>query len=118
MAENTKLPAFFLKHNFWEIQRDPIWLETAFLLHRNLAKSHFPPKMNKIECEQTLSLITKKLLQCPFLKNPLYLNTEALPVLDKEFLCEHFLRSDALQNTLFNQGFVIDQTAQFLGLLN
>lgn len=118
MTKKTNLPAFLLEHNPWETKCNPIWLETSFLLHRNLAKSHFPPKMNEHEFEQTLSLIKKKLLQCSLLKNPIDLNIEGLSVLDKEFLCEHFFRSDAMQNTLSHQGFVIDQTSQFLGVLN
>jgi protein arginine kinase len=114
----TKLPKSLLEHPPWETENNPIWLATSFLLHRNLAKYHFPQKMNEHQCAQTLSILKERLLQSPQLKNPLFLNPEEMGFLDREFLFEHFLSGENFQNAPGGEGFVIDDSGSFLARIN
>ncbi len=118
MTEKIKLPQGLLDHTLWETEINPIWLATSFLLHRNLAKYNFPPKMNERQFEQTLSLLKEQLLKSSLLENPVWLNAADLSALDKEFLYEHFLCMEGFQNTLAGQGFVVDDSGHFLSELN
>jgi protein arginine kinase len=118
MTEKIKLPEALLGHTPWETEINPIWLATSFLLHRNLAKFNFPPKMNERQLEQTLNILKDQLLKSPLLKNPTLLNAADVSTLDKEFLYEHFLCLEGFQNTLAGQGFVVDESGHFLAELN
>jgi protein arginine kinase len=118
MAEKIKLPKTLLEHPLWETQINPIWMSTSFLLHRNLAKYNFPPKMNERQFEQTLTLIKDQLLKSTSLQNPLLLNASDVSALDKEFLYEHFLSLNGFQNTLSGQGFIVDDSGHFMAEMN
>lgn len=112
------LPNALLEHPLWETEINPIWLSTSFLLHRNLAKYNFPPKMAEPQFEQTLSLMKEQLLKSPLLQKPLWLSAKETPAIEKEFLYEHFLALNGFQNTLAGQGFIVDESAHFLAELN
>jgi protein arginine kinase len=118
MTEKIKLPQSLLEHMPWEKESNPIWLATSFLLHRNLAKFNFPPKMDERQSQQTLSSLKDQLLRSSLLENPILLKAEEVSAIDKEFLFEHFLCMDGFQNTLSGQGFIIDNTGHFLAELN
>lgn len=118
MTEKNKLPQFLLDHTPWETEINPIWLATSFILHRNLAKYNFPPKMEEKHFEQTLSLLKEQLLKPSFLQNPTWLPAAEVSALDKEFLYEHFLCLEGFQNTLAGQGFILDNSGHFLAELN
>ncbi|MBS0620698.1 MAG: protein arginine kinase [Verrucomicrobia bacterium] len=97
-----------LHNNFpktpWEGDVNPIWLSTSLSLRRNLAKYHFPIKMEKVELQQTWSILQEHLEKTP----GILLKAEEVSALDKEFLFEHFLCGEGFQNTLSGQGFAID----------
>lgn len=118
MTEKIKLPQFLLGHTPWEKESNPIWLATSFLLHRNLAKFNFPPKMDERQLQQTLFSLKEQLLKSSMLQNPLLLKAEEVSALDKEYIFEHFLCMEGFQNTLSGQGFVVDETGSFLAELN
>jgi protein arginine kinase len=118
MTEKIKLPKFLLEHTPWEKEGNPIWLATSFLLHRNLAKFNFPPKMDDRQSQQTFSALKDPLLQSPLLVQPVLLKAEDVSALDKEYLFEHFLCMEGFQNTLAGQGFVVDETGNFFAKLN
>jgi protein arginine kinase len=118
MTEKTPLPKALLEHPLWETEINPIWLSTSFLLHRNLAKYNFPPKMHEGQFGQTVALLKEHLLKSPSLNNPVYLGATDISALDKEFLYEHFLSLDGFQNTLAGQGFIVDESGHFLAELN
>ncbi len=118
MTEKLNLPPFLVDHTPWESGPNPIWLATAFTLHRNLARYHFPSKLSPSDFKQILSILSEKLLASPTLKQPTCLKAEELNPHDKEFLYEHFLCTDGFQNSLGGQGFVVDTSGTFLGLIN
>lgn len=118
MTEKIKLPQALLDHTPWEKEINPIWLATSFLLHRNLAKYNFPPKMNDRQLEQTLSTLKERLLKSTSLQSPHFLSPVDMSTLAREFLYEHFLCLEGFQNTLTGQGFVVDETGHFLAELN
>lgn len=118
MKEKAELPSFLLEHNPWEGEVNPIWPASIFILHRNLAKYSFPPKMNGGISQQTINLLSSALLNMKELDRPLFLKTDEISPLDKEYLFEHFLCLEGFQSTLNGQGFVIDHSARFLALLN
>jgi protein arginine kinase len=118
MTEKIKLPQSLLEHTPWEKESNPIWLTTSFLLHRNLAKFNFPPKMSERQLEQTFSSLKDQLLQSTLLDGPILLKAEEVTALDKEYLFEHFLCVEGFQNTLNGQGFIIDNMGYFLAKLN
>lgn len=118
MTEKSKLPKPLLEHTLWETEINPIWLATSFLLHRNLAKFNFPPKMNERQFEQTLLPLKEQLLKSTMLQNPVWINAAEINPLDKEFLYEHFLCQDIFQNTLGGHGFIVDDSCHFLAEIN
>lgn len=118
MTEKSNLPSVLLEHTPWDAGSNPIWPATAFTLHRNLSRYNFPPKLSAAHFQQTLMSLSENLLQSPSLEKAQFIKAEALDANDKEFLYEHFLCTEGFQNTLSGQGFVIDNSAYFLALIN
>ena len=118
MTEKNKLPSALLEHTPWKAESNPIWLATSLLLHRNLAKFNFPPKMNEKQYQQTLSILQAPLLKSPLLQKPVLLSATEISALDREFLHEHFLCLEGPQNALAGQGFIVDESGHFLAELN
>ncbi len=118
MKEKSNLPPSLLEHIPWESVANPIWPATTFILHRNLVRYPFPPKMSEANFKQTLPILSEPFTQLPLLSNPTFLPADQITTFEKEFLYEQFLASDSLQNTLRGQGFVVDDSSKFLGLLN
>jgi len=112
------LPSTLLQHTPWESDKNPIWLATSLILLRNLSKFKFPPKLSEKETPQTLNPLGKILKTSSELKNPTLLPAEELSSLDKEFLFEHFLCFESFQNAVKGQGFVVDESGEFLAFLN
>lgn len=118
MTEKNNFPRVLIEHTPWETGSNPIWPATALTLHRNLSRYNFPPKLSSSHSQQTLSILFEHLLKTSSLENPYCLNAEMLQANDKEFLYEHFLCADSFQNTTSGQGFIIDNSAKFLALIN
>ncbi|MES2345248.1 MAG: protein arginine kinase [Chlamydiota bacterium] len=118
MKEKINIPSFLLEHIPWENHVDPIWTASTFVLHRNLAKFCFPSKLSKPHMLQVASMLQESLLKSPLLKTPSFLPAEKLSPMDKEYLFEHFFSQSHFQNTMEGQGFIIDQTSYFLGMIN
>jgi protein arginine kinase len=118
MTKNPHLPKVLLDHTLWENPSNPIWPGTSFSLHRNLARSFFPGKMEQSELQRTLLSLCDSLLTLPQLNHATLLKAEELTPIDKEYLYEHFLSSQSFENTSNGQGFVVDESGQFLSLLN
>lgn len=112
------LPQSLLQHTPWKNDKNPIWLATSLILLRNLSKFKFPSKLTEKETPQTLNPIEKILKTSTALKNPVLLPAEQLSSLDKEFLFERFLCLESFQNAIKGQGFIIDDSGEFLGSLN
>src|SRR5689334_7210990 len=118
MTEKSNLPPSLIEHIPWQTGSNPIWPASAFTLHRNLARYHFPPKLSTAHFQQTLQNLSEQLLASPSLQKPHFLKAETISASDKEFLYEHFLCTTGFQNTLSGQGFIVDDSAAFLALLN
>ncbi len=106
------LPSFILEHTPWENETNPIWPASSFVLHRNLAKYLFPPKLGEMQAGQVSNLIKESFPSKYFLK------AENLTVLDKEFIYEHFLAFEGLQNTLAGQAFIVEESGEMLAMVN
>ncbi len=118
MKENTELPAALLEHTPWENEVNPIWPASSFLLHRNLSHPFFPPKMDESAAGQALEILKEAFLKTEDLAEPTLLKANGLNALDKEFLFEHFLCQESFQNAFAAQAFIVDNSGQFLALLN
>lgn len=112
------LPSSLTEKTPWQEGGSPIWPATSLTLRRNLARYCFPPTLGAAHFNQVLSLLAEDLLKSSSLTQPMLLKAESLNPNDKEFLYEHFLCTDGFQNTLAGQGFIIDETACFLALIN
>lgn len=104
------LPSSLLDHTPWENETNPLWPASSFILHRNLANYLFPPKITAEQANLVLNLLSKEF--------PNLLQADKTSLLDKEFIYEHFLCLESLQNTLSGQAFYIDPTAEILALFN
>ena len=118
MREKADLPSFLLEHTPWLEEASPIWPATSFVLHRNLARYNFPPKLTESAASNVLNLLRNALFDTKLLKEPLFLKSEELSPLDKEFLFEHFLCLEGFQQPMKNQGFVVADSALFLAMIN
>lgn len=118
MTEKPDLPPSLLEHTPWLDEVNPIWPASTFTLHRNLARYNFPPKMQKVHSLRVLNGLQEMLLTACNLNKPKLLKAEEITALDKEFLFEHFLCLDSFQNTGEAQGFIVDENAKFLALIN
>lgn len=104
--------------NPWEKHAHNVWLATSLSLSRNLQKYKFPAKLDKPREQQILNLIFESLSKCPELSKPELFRSEEINPLQKEFLFEHFLVTDGFYQAHAGEGFVIDETSEFLGVLN
>ncbi len=118
MKENNHLPKALLEHIPWEQETNPIWPASSFILHRNINKYFFPPKMNEAHFQQTATILQNSLLRSSILDQPVFLGADLIDATEKEFLFEHFLCLEGFQNTLGGQGFIVDNSSRFLGMLN
>jgi len=118
MTEKIELPPSLTEHIPWEEGSNPIWPATAFILRRNLAKYHFPPKMNEMQFIQTEEILSKALISTTDLINPICLKAHELTALDKEFLFEHFLCSEGFQNAGRGQSFIVDTSGKIFAMIN
>ncbi len=118
MKEKANLPSFLLEHTPWLEEANPIWPATSFVLHRNLARYNFPPKLTETDGYQVLNLLKNTLLDSKLLQESLFLKSEELSPLDKEFLFEHFLCLEGFQQPMKSQGFLVAEGAHLLGMMN
>jgi len=102
----------------WNHNNNLIWLGSTVALHRNIEKFKFPGKLAPDKRQQIISLINQELLASPQLKNPKLIRAEDMPPIEKEFLVEHFLTSQSFHQTHTGEAFVLDETGEFLAVLN
>ena len=112
------LPPSLMDKTPWQEGSNSIWPATSLTLRRNLSRYSFPPKLSTAHFQQVLTLLSDNLLKSPSLSEPTLLKAEGLNPNEKEFLYEHFLCMDGFQNTLAGQGFIVDETSNFLALIN
>jgi protein arginine kinase len=116
--EKNPIPPIFQLKNPWEKHAHHVWLASTLTLTRNLQKFKFPHKLDKTREHQVLSLIQESLTKCPELQKAELFHSEDINPLQKEFLLEHFLITDGFYQAHSGEGFVIDTSGEFLGVLN
>ncbi|MCH9626792.1 MAG: Protein-arginine kinase [Chlamydiales bacterium] len=108
----------FKMENPWETHSHNVWLASTLSVSRNLSKFKFPAKLDKTREEQILSLIWEGAKEAPQLIHPTLHRSEEIGPLQKEFLLEHFLILDAFHQGHVGGGFIVDEEANFLGVVN
>lgn len=102
----------------WSDNANVIWLASTVSLIRNVEKFKFPGKLSSDRKKQIISLVSADLLNMEGLNNPNLVKGEDLTINEKEFLVEHFLSSEHINQSNTGDGFVLDSTGEFLATLN
>jgi len=102
----------------WNSNQNIIWLASTLALHRNIEKFKFPQKLDTERKKHILSLVTKTLFDIKGLDHPFAVGAEELAPFEKNFLLEHFLIFEGFQEARTGEAFVLDDSGQFLALLN
>lgn len=118
MANSDKAHSFICQTKPWAHNTNKIWLASTISLSRNIEKFKFPSKLATENKKQIIALMNKDPLQIDGLQNPLLIKAEDMSPLEKEYLSEHFLTVNSFQTTDIGEGFVLDDTGEFLGELN
>jgi protein arginine kinase len=118
MSQRHLLPKPFYSHCPWDDNASPLWPATAFYLTRNFAKNLFPAKLTEAQALKLEDSIIPVIMNLGMLQNPTCLRAEDMSAQEKEFLYEHFLCRQNLQNTMKGQAFIVDETAHFLAMIN
>lgn len=116
-GKNERHPILCMR-NPWASHSHNVWLASTLSLSRNLQKYTFPAKLDKTREAQLLNLIFESLDNCPELDKPELFRSEEVNPIQKEFLYEHFLVADGFYKAHAGEGFVIDSSAEFLGVFN
>lgn len=118
MTDQNKAHTLICQPKPWVHNDNSIWLASSICLSRNIEKFKFPGKLNTESKRQIMALIDKKPLEIEGLQNPLLLKAEEITPLEKEYLSEHFLTIRSFQTAGTGEGFILDETGEFLGLIN
>ena len=109
----------FLKESkLWENNENLIWLGTTINLSRNLEKYNFPSKLDEGRQKQIISLINKEFVNNSSGQKLTLISAQDIDYIEKEFLSEHYLSNQQLQNTHSGEAFVIDDSGHFLATIN
>lgn len=118
MKAKAEIPDFLKNHTPWDLQENPVWLASSFILQRNFSNSLFATKLEGAKLSSLLQE-EKKVLEEVHEKNTLcFLPAEELSALDKEFLFEHFLCLEGFQNAGKGLGFAVENSGKTLYILN
>lgn len=104
--------------NPWEKHSHNVWLASTLSVSRNLNKFKFPSKLDKTREQQVLSLIWEGFKSMPELAKPILYRSEEIGPLQKEFLLEHFLVLNGFHQAHAGEGFILDETAEVLAVVN
>lgn len=118
MKENNSSYPILTQTSPWNNNANPIWLASTVSLLRNIEKFKFPGKLNTDRKKQIISLVSKDLLGMKELDNPYLAKGEELSNIEKEFLVEHFLSVQNYSQAHTGEGFILDDTGQFIATLN
>lgn len=118
MTNNDKAHTFICQAKPWVYNCNSAWLASTICLSRNIEKFKFPSKLSTESKKQIVALIDKEPLQIEGLQNPLFVKAENATSLEKEYLSEHFLTIHSFQTAEAGEGFILDETGEFLGQVN
>lgn len=116
--KNNKAHSFICQTKPWIHNNNSVWLASTVCLARNIEKFKFPGKLTTESKRQILSLIDKEPLEIDGLQNPILIKIEDMTPLEKEYLSEHFLTIHSFQTATAGEGFILDETGEFLGQIN
>ncbi|MEZ5315324.1 MAG: hypothetical protein R3E91_03825 [Chlamydiales bacterium] len=114
----SEIDQIYQLNKLWENDSHNVWLASTLSLARNLNKFKFSSKLDKARQEQLIRLIWEGFNGVPILNQPLLYHSEDIGPLEKEFLVEHFLIQNPFHQAHAGEGFIIDQSAKFLAMLN
>lgn len=118
MTNNGKAHNFICQTKPWANNSNGVWLASTVSLLRNIEKFKFPGKLSTESKKQILALIDKGPLEIEGLQKPLFVKAEDASLLEKEYLSEHFLSTTNYQAAEAGEGFILDETGEFLGQVN
>ncbi|MCI5051540.1 MAG: hypothetical protein MRY21_00190 [Simkaniaceae bacterium] len=114
----SKLPENLLSTTLWADPKNPIWLTTRFRLRRNLNHNLFPGKMTKAQLTRAFDSLIQSVQGTEFFGAGSLISADTLSPVEKDFLIEHYLISDEIDETRPGQGIFFDQTQKRIALLN
>lgn len=115
--QNPNFP-LLCQENPWKSNENLIWLGSTINLTRNIEKFNFPSKLSTEKKQQMLPFLSQDLLNTSLLKKPKLIKAEEMGPIEKEFLLEHFLSSQSFHQTSVGEAFLLDETGEFLAVLN
>ncbi len=118
MTEKNNQHKILTERSPWTNNPNPIWLASKLRLYRNIENFEFPGCLTDERRKQIISLIGSELKRVKVLKNPQLVKAETVDPIEKEFLFEHYLTIQNLQQAHAGEAFIVDETGQFLGILN
>lgn len=110
-------PIFQLK-NPWALPTHTVWLASTLGVSRNLKNFKFPGHLDGGRQAQVLSLLWEAFQSAPQLHTPTLYRTPELDPIQREFLLEHFLIPEGFLHTHAGDGFVVDESATLLAMIN
>jgi protein arginine kinase len=116
--EKSKLYSILSKRSSIGAKDNDISLACSVKLYRNIDQYPFPGKLSEEKRTQLMKVLENALLNAESLNKPYLFNAENLEPLEKEYLFEHFLASDSFHQAHHGEGFVIDESAEFLAVIN
>jgi protein arginine kinase len=118
MNGNNKSDPIFSQKKPWENNDNTVWLASTVSLLRNIEKFKFPAKLETDREKQIIALVSKQLLSSTLLKKPTLVNADEISPLQKQYLVEHFLTQQNLQQAHSGEAFIIDESGELLITLN
>jgi protein arginine kinase len=115
---NPSSESVYALKNPWEKEVHKIWLASTLRLTRNFANFLFPHKLTLEQKEQIVYLAYKGLSESKYLEAPVLFSSNKITPIEKEYLLEHFLISNGFHHAHKGEGFVIDNSSDFLGTIN
>lgn len=118
MSEKSSLHPIYEQKTPWEISTHSVWIASTVALVRNLEQFLFPSKLAPDRQAQVVSLVFDGLKGCGELKNPGLFKAKEMKPFEKEFLQEHFLVQEGFHKAHGSEGFIVDDSGEFLGAVN
>lgn len=118
MVKKSKLYSTLSPLCPWERGSDQICLASTLKIYRNIDNYCFPGRLEEEKRHQLLEVLKQGIFSLDILDSPLFLKAEELSPIEKEYLFEHFLASESFHQAHVGEAFVIDQSGEFLAILN
>lgn len=118
MIRKSRSHSALYQNKPWANNDNNIWLASTISLLRNLDKFPFPSRLEGEKRAQIVSLVSRSILQSPYLEEPFLIKSEDAGPVEKEYLVEHFLSSSSFQQAHGGEAFILDNSGKFLTTIN